>query len=272
MIILAVSFALYLLALWKRPLLYIGLVLQVAYIISRGVQLERLPLVGPHDTLVFLAASIAAFSIPFGFLLKDKKRFFDIAAISAGILTVFVMLSKQHNSPLPPVLKTFWFECHVVLAFMSYALFGIAAILGFIYLNQSCRQIDTEKPISAGAGFKPAPTNAGEAESEKFPQESREHAVEGLMYRAALIGYCLFSLSMIFGGIWAYLAWGTYWMWTPKELWTSILWGFYSFYLHARLRQRWIGRPMAYLAIAGFAITMFTYLGVSLLMKSSHSF
>ena len=97
-------------------------------------------------------------------------------------------------------------------------------------------------------------------------------AVDGLAYRAVLIGYCLFTLSMVFGGIWAYLAWGTYWIWTPKELWTSILWVFYSFYLHARLRQWWMGKPMAYLAIIGFAVVMFTYLGVSLLMKSSHSF
>jgi ABC-type transport system involved in cytochrome c biogenesis permease subunit len=29
---------------------------------------------------------------------------------------------------------------------------------------------------------------------------------------------------------------------------------------------------MAYLSIAGFAVILFTYLGVSLLMKSSHSF
>ena len=146
------------------------------------------------------------------------------------------MISGQHNSPLPPVLKTFWFECHVVLAFMSYALFGVAAIIGYFHLSE------------------------------------KESLTDSLQYRAALIGYCLFTLSMIFGGIWAYLAWGTYWLWTPKELWTSILWLFYSFYLHARLRQWWTGRPMAYLAIAGFAITMFTYLGVSLLMKSSHSF
>ena len=236
MIILALSFASYLLALWKIPLLYVGLVLQFAYIISRGIELERLPLVGPHDTLVFLAASITAFSIPFGFLLKEKKHFFNVITLLASVFTVFVMISKQHNSPLPPVLKTFWFECHVVLAFMSYALFGIAAVLGYFYLTE------------------------------------KEDIIEGLQYRAALIGYCLFTLSMIFGGIWAYLAWGTYWMWTPKELWTSILWLFYSFYLHARVRQWWLGRPMAYLGIAGFVITMFTYLGVSLLMKSSHSF
>jgi ABC-type transport system involved in cytochrome c biogenesis permease subunit len=236
MTILALSLASYMFALWKMPLMYVGLVLQIAYIISRGIQLERLPLVGPHDTLVFLAASITAFSIPFGVLLKEKKQFFNVVTISASVFTVLVMISKPHNSPLPPVLRTFWFEFHVVLAFMSYALFGIAAILGYFHLT------------------------------------AKENSIEGLHYRAVLIGYCLFTLSMIFGGIWAYLAWGTYWMWTPKELWTSILWLFYSFYLHARLRQWWTDRPMAYLAITGFAITMFTYLGVSLLMKSSHSF
>jgi ABC-type transport system involved in cytochrome c biogenesis permease subunit len=77
---------------------------------------------------------------------------------------------------------------------------------------------------------------------------------------------------MIFGGIWGYYAWGTYWLWTPKELWTVILWLFYSLYLHARLRQWWTGSPAAVLGIAGFVIVLFTYLGVSMLMKSSHSF
>lgn len=234
--IFALSFGFYLFALWKRPLLYIGLVLQIVYMFTRGAELGRLPLVGPHDTLAFLTASIVAFAVPFGFVLKKRISFFNAIAIVASVFTAFAMTTKQHNSPLPPVLKTIWFECHVVLAFMSYALFGIAAVLGGLYLRE------------------------------------QDSALDGLQYRAVLIGYCLFTLSMIFGGIWAYLAWGTYWLWTPKELWTSILWVFFSFYLHARLREWWRGKTMACLSIAGFAIVMFTYLGVSLLLKSSHSF
>jgi ABC-type transport system involved in cytochrome c biogenesis permease subunit len=238
MTILALSFAAYLFALWKRPIIYAGIVIQVAYIISRGAELGRLPLVGPHDTISFLAASIAAFAIPFAFALKKEQRrgFIGLIAAVAAIFTVFALTAKQHNSPLPPILKTIWFECHVVLAFMSYALFGVAAVLGY------------------------------------FSLKDRAALMDGLQYRAILVGYCLFTLSMVFGGIWAYLAWGTYWVWTPKELWTSISWAFYSFYLHARLRQWWMGKPMAYLSIAGFAVILFTYLGVSLLMKSSHSF
>jgi len=236
MTILALSFAFYLFSIWKRQLLHAGLILQIFYIFSRGAELGRLPLVGPHDTVIFMTASIAAFSIPFGNALKEKKWFFNVTAVTVSLFTAFAMTAKQHNSPLPPILKTIWFESHVVLAFMSYALFGIAAMLSGLYLKEKTAEPDS------------------------------------LAYKAVLIGYCLFTLSMIFGGIWAYLAWGTYWIWTPKELWTTILWVFYGFYLHARLISWWSGRPMAYLGIAGFAVVMFTYLGVSLLMKSSHSF
>jgi ABC-type transport system involved in cytochrome c biogenesis permease subunit len=77
---------------------------------------------------------------------------------------------------------------------------------------------------------------------------------------------------MVAGGIWGYYAWGTYWLWTPKELWTSILWLFYSLYLHLRLKGVQWERAVAWGGIIGFAVTIFTYLGVSILMKSSHSF
>ncbi len=204
--------------------------------LMRGIQLERLPLVGPHDTLFFRSSSIVAFAIPFTFSIKNKKQFINPVSVIASVLVVFSLLAKAHNRPLPPVVITYWFELHVSLSFFSYALFGIAAILGFLFLRY------------------------------------KEQETEAFQYKAILLGYCMFSLSMIFGGIWAYLAWGTYWLWTPKELWTTILWIFYSLYLHARLKNEWMGKPSAILGIIGFVITLFTYLGVSLLMKSSHTF
>ena len=77
---------------------------------------------------------------------------------------------------------------------------------------------------------------------------------------------------MISGGIWGYYAWGTYWLWTPKELWTSVLWLFYALVLHVRLKgTRW-DALFAWLGILGVFVMLFTYLGVSMLMKSSHSF
>ena len=136
-ILLILSFASYLFAIFKRPLIYLGVLLQFGYIISRASELERLPLVGPHDTIVFLAASMAAFAIPFSQKLKSNRGFHNLIVVSAALFTVLALNYEPRNIPLPPILKTFWFETHVVLAFMSYALFGVAAALGYVFLKDS---------------------------------------------------------------------------------------------------------------------------------------
>lgn len=234
--IIALSILLYALGFYRNAFSYAGFLLQGVYIFQRGIQLDRLPLVGSHDTLFFMSASIMLFAIPMAWQMKDKKRFMNSIFGLVILFMLISMLYPPHTDPLPPVLTTFWFETHVAFSFFSYALFGIAAVLGILYFF------------------------------------GNDEAFEVFQYKSILVGYCLFSAAMIFGGIWAFLAWGTYWLWTPKELWTVILWLFYSLYLHARLRKQWAGKPSVVLGIIGFLIVMFTYLGVSLLMKSSHSF
>jgi ABC-type transport system involved in cytochrome c biogenesis permease subunit len=234
---------LYIIGAFYRPLIYAGFLLQAGYLFARGVDLGRIPLVGLHDTLVFFSSSVVAFSIPFYKGAKEKKDFFYMLGFMAAVLSSAALFSKPHGAPLPPVLKTYWFELHVILSFFSYALFAIAAILGAVYLIRLIK-----------------------------PDEEDSRRLLSLQYKGVLMGYSLFSLSMIFGGIWAFYAWGSYWLWTPKELWTTILWIFYSIYLHARLLKWRSGKIVSVLAIAGFLIVLFTYLGVGLLMKSSHSF
>jgi ABC-type transport system involved in cytochrome c biogenesis permease subunit len=233
-IILSVLF--YLLGYFRMVFIFAGFLLQATYLFSRGMQLGRLPIIGPHDTLFFLSASIVLFAIPLTVKLKNRQRFLYPMLILSIVFVLLSLLYKPHNIPLTPLLKTFWFEAHIVLSFFSYALFSIAAVLGIIFFVM------------------------------------KEKQIEMLQYKIILVGYSFFSAGMIFGGIWAYLAWGTYWLWTPKELWTVILWLFYSLYLHARLRNWWEGNPSVSLGIIGFFIMMFTYLGVSLLMESSHAF
>ncbi len=232
----AIIFALYLFGLASRWPAYAGFLVHVGYLVYRGLTLGRLPLVGVHDTVSFLATSIMAFGIAVD--QAQGRRQWVLRAVTglALVFTLAALFQAPHTKPLPPVLKTYWFELHVALSFMSYALFAVAAIMGIKFLR------------------------TGEAEDER------------LEYKIVFVGYALFSISMIFGGVWAYLAWGTYWLWTPKELWTSLLWLYYGLYLHLRYFTRWQGKPIAIMGVVGFGVVMFTYLGVSLLMKSSHSF
>lgn len=230
--------ALYLFGGTRRPVFLTALVIILAYLTMRGIALGRLPLVGPHDTLLFFSASIGLMAVPFlyGRSLREPERLAWPLAFIAALTALTALLFPARNMPLPAILSTLWFELHVALAFFAYALFAIGAVTALFHLR------------------------------------SGERAFLDLTSRAALVGFTFFSLSMITGGIWGYYAWGTYWLWTPKELWTSILWLWYAAWLHLRYRGPTSERLMAWGAIVGLAVTMFTYLGVSLLLKSSHSF
>jgi ABC-type transport system involved in cytochrome c biogenesis permease subunit len=226
---------LYPLALYRLRLILPALTLHAVLIVSTAMKYGRMPLIGMHDTLGFLAFSIGTVAVIAGW---NRKR--DLFSYITMPL-ILLLLAGSVASPampgaLPPVLKTIWFELHVVLSFVSYALFAIGAVFGILSFSRN------------------------------------EERAESNQYRSLLLGYVLFSTAMIFGGFWAYLAWGTYWLWTPKELWTTIVWFFYSLYLHARLVRGWTGPKVVWMGIIGFGIVMFTYAGVGLLMKSSHEF
>jgi len=97
--------------------------------------------------------------------------------------------------------------------------------------------------------------------------------LDDLTYRLIAIGFPVFTIGgLIFGAIWADQAWGRYWSWDPKETWSLIIWFVYAFYLHARQMLGWRGNRIAFIAVVGFAVTMFTYLGVNLLLSGLHSY
>ncbi len=215
---------------------YAGIAIHVLYVLYRGISVGRLPIVGLYDTLLFMSLSIVIFAQSFRPYIGENRKFVAASSISAALFLVPVAFLTPNNNPLPPVLGTYWFEIHVVLSFFAYALFLIGSILGMLFIAN------------------------GEA------------GLERLQYRSILTGYTLFSVAMIAGGIWAFYAWGTYWLWTPKEIWTSVLWLYYSIYLHARLQKSLAGKPAAVIGTIGVIVMLFTYLGVGMLMKSSHSF
>jgi ABC-type transport system involved in cytochrome c biogenesis permease subunit len=213
-----------------------ALAVHAAVIVRSALQYGRIPLIGMGETLGFLAFSLALSLVIAAW---NRKRGL-LTTVTAALILLFLggsMLAPgSMPGPLPPVLNTIWFELHVILSFLSYALFGLGAAFGLEALVKSAPDAEVRQ------------------------------------YRSLLLGYVLFSIAMIFGGIWAYYAWGTYWLWTPKELWTTIVWFFYSLYLHARLVRGWAGPRVVWMGIVGFLIVLFTYAGVGLLMKSSHEF
>lgn len=100
-----------------------------------------------------------------------------------------------------------------------------------------------------------------------------EELLDELTYKNIAVGFPVFTLGgLIFGAIWADQAWGRYWSWDPKETWSLITWFVYAFYLHARFLRGWRGKKIAILAVIGFFSTIFTYLGVNLLLSGLHAY
>ena len=169
------------------------------------------------------------------------------------LLVAFAAVLNSKIRPLPPVLQSPWMAVHVTLCFLSYACFTLALVFAVMYLWQEkelkSRKIDT-------FFFRLPPLEF----------------LDRLGYRTIVFGFIFLSLGIVTGSVWAQQAWGTFWSWDPKETWSLVMWLLYLVYLHCRLMSGWRGKKSAYLAIIGFGVMLFTYIGVSFLLPGIHSY
>ncbi len=98
-----------------------------------------------------------------------------------------------------------------------------------------------------------------------------EH-IDGMLYRTVGVAFPLLSLLLITGAVWANESWGRYWGWDSKEVGALVAWMAYAGFLHTRISHGWRGRKSAYFALLGFALVIFTWLGVSYLLPGLHSY
>jgi len=158
-----------------------------------------------------------------------------------------LLLSSARAIPqLPPALQSYWMAVHVPAMFVAYAAFTNAFGLGLAYLIQE-RQIKSRRP------------------AEFIYRLPSLEELDRLIYKVIFLAFPVLTLGIILGARWAYEAWGRYWGWDPKETWALITWLIYLAYLHVRLAGGWRGRRTAYFALFGFAVVLFTYVGVNYL-------
>jgi len=96
--------------------------------------------------------------------------------------------------------------------------------------------------------------------------------IDALLYRTVGVAFPLLSLLLITGAVWANESWGRYWGWDSKEVGALVAWMAYAAFLHTRIAHGWQGRRSAYFALLGFALVIFTWLGVSYLLPGLHSY
>ena len=86
-----------------------------------------------------------------------------------------------------------------------------------------------------------------------------------------MFAFPIWTFAVIAGAIWADHAWGRYWGWDPKEIWSFITWVVYAGYLHARATAGWQGRKAAVDLALAFGCLLFNFFGVNI-FSGLHSY
>lgn len=229
-----------------------GFLFHTSNIIARYVISGHIPIANLHE-----ASSFFSWCIVLLFLFLEYR--YRIGLLGSFIMpVVFVlMLSSsmlpRRMEPLSPVLQSYWLGIHTILAFIGDAAFALAFGIGIMYLIQE----HFVKSRHLGGLFQRLPSL---------------QILDDINYRLITIGFPFLTLAIISGALWAESAWGSYWRWDPKEVWSLITWFIYAAVLHVRLIAGWRGRRAAVLSVIGFCAVLFTFFGVNFILKSQHTF
>ncbi len=155
-----------------------------------------------------------------------------------GIVTLFPagFVFSAEPQQLPPALQSSLFVPHVAAYMISYMLMAKAAVQAGGHLLSYRSNTDQEK-------------------------RTRELAT----YKMVRLGFPLLTAGLILGAVWGKIAWGDYWNWDPKELWSLISCLIYIGYLHFRYAYgRRFARVNSMLVLLGMAAIVCTLLWVNL--------
>jgi cytochrome c-type biogenesis protein CcsB len=231
----------------------LGFAVHVLGLVLRGIAAARAPWANMFEFAVTGTAIIVGVFLVVG-LFRNVRY---LGAYITGLATLLLMLAAMNVYvdviPLPPALQSGWLVIHVFVAILGTGFFALGAGLSIAQLLQARRELGSDKPRFLRA----------------FPSSE---VLENLAYRVNVIGFALWTFTLIAGSIWAEHAWGRYWGWDTKEVWTFIIWVVFAGYIHARATRGWRGAPSAWLAIVGFAAVLFNFTVVNLFFKGMHAY
>lgn len=227
-----------------------GFAVHTAAIATAFANAGHLPVGNLHQSLSFAGWAVAGV-----FLAVQYRYRLKVLGVFAAPLVALIMAvaSQIPNTPAETTqtLRSFWLFAHVTVIFIGEAGFALACGLGILYLLQD-NAIKTKKQRFF---FKRLPS------LEKL---------DATGYACMVIGFTMLTIGLITGFVYAKSLWGHFWSWDPKEVWSGITWLFYAILLHQRLTVGWRGRRSAIMAIIGFAVLLFTFLGVNLMLEGHH--
>ena len=221
-----------------------GLFTNTIVLLLRVMLTGQGPFSNSVEFLVLLSWLCVLFYLLFEFKFNTRAAGYLMLFLT-GLLVLFIAVIMPRDlimvNSQPPVLKSIWLSSHVFTAVLAYGAFALAAVVSASYLLYSSQ----------------APKGLN---------------VENTVYGIIVFGFVTLTITIFLGAIWAEQAWGRYWSWDPKEIWSLITWGIYALYFHYRNSKHWNDQMAAFFAVGGFIIVLFTFFGVNFLMRGLHSY
>ena len=233
---------------------WLGTFLIVASVVMRGLAVMRPPW---GNMFEFACAGAAALAVAYCSLARRNHwEWLGIFVIGPVLLTLGLALFAFYTeaAELVPALKSIWLVIHVTVAALAVGIFTIAFSVGVVYLVKRHRE---EHP--------PAKTNF----METLPPASR---LERTAYGLNMVGFILWTFTLIAGAIWAQKAWSAYWTWDPKEVWTFVIWVVFAAYMHARATAGWDPKKAMVIALVGYVCVILNFTLVNLVFTGMHSY
>ncbi|MFN3975665.1 MAG: c-type cytochrome biogenesis protein CcsB [Aquificaceae bacterium] len=230
--------------------LYLGLALNLAGMVRRTIQTYELGVPHPPWSNLFEALTFWSFVVGLVYLFLEKK--YHLRLIGVVVVPLVFSLSafaifyaSKEITPLMPALRSYWLYLHVVTAFIGYAGFTVGFGGALLYLLKEMFP--------------------------NMPLPSKE-VLDEITYKSIVIVFPIWTASIILGAAWANEAWGGYWSWDPKEVWSLIVWLFFGAYLHARQMLGWKGKRAAWMVVFGFITVLICFFAVNLFFPGLHSY
>ncbi len=231
-------------------LAWLGAGLLLLSCVFRGLAVDRAPL----GNLFEFSIAGAFFAMATFCVASTRRDLRWLGVFVTALVTLLLMVASTawyvEADELVPSLKSYWLPIHVTVATLSVGIFLVGAIISGLFLL-SDREI------------------GGERFWRKLPAAP---ALEKLSYSLHIIGFPLWTFTLIAGAIWAREAWGSYWNWDPKEVWTFVIWTVYAAYLHARATKNTSRRTANWIAVAGFVCIIINYTVVNFYFIGQHSY
>ncbi len=232
-----------------RTAMLLGLVLHTVGLVARGIEAGHVPWSNMYEyTITGSFVAVAVFAV------IQARR--DVAFLGTGVtgfatFALGVGLTQLYaaSTGLRPALQSFWIVIHVSIAIIATGVFIVAAVATALQLLKY-----------RGSGPRWLTAVPGAAK------------LEALAFRLNAVGFVLWTFTVMTGAVWAEHAWGRYWGWDPKEVWSFVIWVLYAAYLHARTTQGWMGKRSAWLSLVGFVALLMNFTVVNLFFQGLHSY